>query len=119
MNKIKLMTSYMVYRELFKNNRKDHYEILSLFIEHLINNNKLDVKFSDVDIKELLFNEFGFDIPVSAIKISLSRISKNNLKGHKQNRSHFFQLKKRWRFLIVLQKLNLFLRIRFQKDQRQ
>lgn len=74
-----MMSSYMVYRELFKNNRKDHYEILSIFIEHLINNKKLDGIFSDMKVKELLFDEFGFDIPISAIKISLHRLSKKNI----------------------------------------
>ncbi len=79
MEKVKMMSSYMVYRELFKNNRKDHYEILSVFIEYLINNKRIDNIFTDIKVKDLLFDEFGFDIPISAIKISLGRLSKKNI----------------------------------------
>ena len=79
MENVKLMSSYIVYRELSKKKLTDHYEILAVFIEYLINNAKLDNIFKDIEVKDSLIREFGFDVPISAIKISLKRIASRNI----------------------------------------
>ena len=71
MKNIDLIASLAIFRKLY-DKKETVYDILFSFIIHILKNNNI-INFSTTVIKNLLKENYGFEIPESIIKTSLKK----------------------------------------------
>ena len=73
-NDIKKLASYVTYRQLYDDGRRDIYFVVSKFAESIIINYKLYI-FGITEISGQINAQFGFSIPEYVIQSSLKRLN--------------------------------------------
>lgn len=73
-DEIRILASYVSYKELYDDGRKDVYQVISQFIENLLKIKGLR-KFSIAELSNKMESHFGFNIPDYVIKSSIKRLS--------------------------------------------
>lgn len=71
---IKSLASYVTYRQLYDDGKRDVYFIISKFAENVIKTQKL-YSFGVTELSEQIRNQFGFEIPEYVVQSSLRRLS--------------------------------------------
>ena len=78
-----ILASYVTYKELYKCKKyKSQYQILAEFVKYAIYENKL-YQFSSVEMKKMISDIFGFELPNAVLKSVLKKIDcieKNGVK---------------------------------------
>lgn len=73
-SEISKLAAYALYSQLYDNGNYDTYNIISMFIENIIDEEKL-FDFNIVEMVHKLKENFGFDIPQYVVQSSLKRLT--------------------------------------------
>ena len=69
-----VMASYVTYKELFRGKKyKSPYQILAEFIKYIIIQEKI-YQFSCLEIKKMIIDTFGFNLPNAVLKSALKKV---------------------------------------------
>lgn len=71
---IKSLASYVTYRQLFDDGKRDVYFVISQFAENVIMEKKL-YSFGITELTEEIKNQFGFEIPEYVVQSSIRRLN--------------------------------------------
>lgn len=71
---IKSLESYVTYRQLFDDGKRDVYFVISQFAENVIMEKKL-YSFGITELTEEIKNQFGFEIPEYVVQSSIRRLN--------------------------------------------
>ena len=69
----KILATYVIYNSLYKDKRTDVYDIVSEFVKYVILKEH-NTSYSQLEISELLNQNFGFQIPALVLKPATQRI---------------------------------------------
>ena len=69
----KILATYVTYKTLYKDKRTDVYDIVSEFVKYVILKEH-NTSYSQLEISELLNQNFGFQIPALVLKPATQRI---------------------------------------------
>lgn len=73
-NEIKSLASYVTYRQLYDDGKRDTYFVISKFVENVIITQNF-YSFGLTEMSEQIRKQFGFDIPDYVIQSSIRRLS--------------------------------------------
>ncbi len=69
----KLLSAYIIYRELYGEAKRDVYDVVSEFVKYVILKNGKN-HYNQMELSKLLKDEFGFSIPDLVLKPSAKRL---------------------------------------------
>ena len=70
----KLLATYVVYKDLYKDRDIDVYDIISEFVKNVIIQER-KLYYTQTEIARLVNNNFGFQIPSLVLKPAIGRVS--------------------------------------------